>query len=332
VNLTHDRTADLVARLTTPHKLGRPVLAPSRRKGDFDAEAVDCPHVFRHDGRWYMMYIGFAGQGYRTGLAVSDNLLDWERVGMILDWGPAGDCDAFGAAGTWLLRDPDLYGSQELRKHDGRYWMFYGSYDQPGYEAGYGALCAATSLDLRHWDRHPVKPLLSPHDGADWERGTLYKSCVVPVGDGTFRLFYNAKNHNTGPWTEETGFAISTDLVHWQRYAGNPVLRLGAEGAWDSKFCSDPWVCRVDDLWAMFYFGFDFGHAQDGIAFSEDLVTWLKWPEPILRVGPPGSLDSRHAHKPGIVWHEGVLYHFYCAVRDTDDYRCITVATSERVG
>jgi predicted GH43/DUF377 family glycosyl hydrolase len=321
--------APLVRKLETPRKLGHPVLGPTGNAGDFDALAIDCPNVFRHDDRWHMMYIGFDGSGYRTGLAVSDNLLDWERVGVILDWGEAGDCDAYGAAGTWLLRDPDLCGPQTLRQFEGRYWMFYGSYDQPGYEAGYGALCAATSEDLLHWEKVSPRPLLSAHDGEDWEKGTLYKSCVVLGDDGLFYHFYNAKNENAGPWTEETGFATSRDLLHWTRCPGNPVLRLGPDGAWDSKFCSDPWICRFEGLWVMFYFGFDSGHAQDGVAFSEDLLHWTKWPEPILRVGEPGSLDSRHAHKPGVIWHEGVLYHFYCAVRDTDDYRCITVATSE---
>lgn len=27
-----------------------------------------------------------------------------------------------------------------------------------------------------------------------------------------------------------------------------------------------------------------------------------------------GSIDERHAHKPGIITKDGVLYHFYCAV------------------
>lgn len=327
MSVSLDRAAELAARLQTPHKLGRPVLAPTGRAGDFDEKMVDCPTVFRHEGRWYMMYIGFDGEGYRTGLAASDNLLDWERLGMILDWGGPGDRDAYGAAGTWLLRDPELRGPQTLRRHSGRYWMFYGSYDQPGYEAGYGCLCAATSVDLRHWEKWPGNPLLAPHDGLPWEQGTLYKSCVVPAPDGTFRMFYNAKNLNTGPWVEETGFAISTDLMYWTRHDGNPVLRLGDEGAWDSRFCSDPCVCRFDETWVMFYFGLGPAHAQDGVAFSDDLMIWTKWPEPILRVGEPGALDSLHAHKPSVVWHEGELYHFYCAVRDSDQYRCITVAT-----
>jgi len=91
----------------------------------------------------------------------------------------------------------------------------------------------------------------------------------------------------------------------------------------------------------MFYFGFDGKHAQDGIAFSKDLFHWEKNPEPILRYGKPGELDEIHAHKPSVIYHDGVLYHFYCACRKYregdpaenlgDEFRCITVATSEKV-
>jgi len=61
-------------------------------------------------------------------------------------------------------------------------------------------------------------------------------------------------------------------------------------------------------------------------------------PEPVLRAGGSGELDEIHAHKASMVFHDGVLYHFSCAVRrsrDGDptralsgDFRCITVATS----
>ena len=36
-------------------------------------------------------------------------------------------------------------------------------------------------------------------------------------------------------------------------------------------------------------------------------------------MGPEGSYDSLYAHKPGIITHQGMLYHFYCAVRRTAD-------------
>ena len=62
----------------TPNKYGMPVLEASGVEGSFDCRAVDCPTVFRHNGSFYMMYVGFDGIGYQTGLARSDDLLHWD--------------------------------------------------------------------------------------------------------------------------------------------------------------------------------------------------------------------------------------------------------------
>ena len=71
-----------IEHLITPYKYGRPVLTGSGVEGTFDSRAVDCPTVFRHNGKYYMMYIGFDGTGYQTALATSDNLTDWKIAEM----------------------------------------------------------------------------------------------------------------------------------------------------------------------------------------------------------------------------------------------------------
>ena len=88
----------------------------------------------------------------------------------------------------------------------------------------------------------------------------------------------------------------------------------------------------------MFFYGFDGRHAVDGIAESDDLIHWEKHPDPLLVYGGKGSIDEIHAHKPGILYHNNMLYHFYCACRRTAtqeekaefgvEYRCISVARS----
>ncbi len=51
----------------------------------------------------------------------------------------------------------------------------------------------------------------------------------------------------------------------------------------------------------------------------------------MVDAGPPGSVDEDYAHKPGVVFHEGSLYHFSCAVsgrRWPHEVRGISVARS----
>lgn len=219
------------------------------------------------------------------------------------------------------MRDNELFDTGELKRIDGRYVGTYHAYPEPGYETGPAVIGLAFSDDLERWE--VGDPVLEPDSTYRWESGGLYKSWLMEAG-ATYYLFYNAKNKRgkSEPWLEETGFASSPDLRNWQRHSGNPVLRVGASGEWDDKFAADPCVLSHDGGWVMFYYGnCSDGHARNGVAFSDDLIKWKKGGEVLIDVGPDGSIDSRYAHKPGIMTKDGRLYHFYCGVAPAADRR-----------
>jgi predicted GH43/DUF377 family glycosyl hydrolase len=312
---------NMLKLIQTPNKHDKLVVAPSCKSGTFDSQAVDCPFPFFHDGQYWMTYVGWDGTGYQTGLASSDDLRNWKKEGLLLGRGPTGSVTEYNAALTCILRDNELFGPGTLKPVDGRFVGTYHAYPQPGYEAGPAVIGLCFSDDLRSWDVPP--PVLEPDPSCEWEAGGLYKSWLME-SDGTYYLFYNAKDHadKSIPWTEQTGFATSTDLIHWKRHPGNPVLKVGAAGDFDDRFASDPVVLRHEDRWVMFYFGLcSDGHARDGVAFSDDLEHWQKAEDILIDVGPSGSIDSRYAHKPGIIADSGKLYHFYCGVAPAKDKR-----------
>jgi hypothetical protein len=87
----------------------------------------------------------------------------------------------------------------------------------------------------------------------------------------------------------------------------------------------------------MFYYGFNGRAAMDGIAVSDDMFCFKKYPEPVIQIGTDGEIDSRYAHKPSVIYYKGRLYHFYCACRprrdgdrsdNSGEFRCISVAIS----
>ena len=240
---------------------------------------------------------------------------------MVIDRGPKGSVTEFNAALTWIVRDNDLFGDGALKRVNGRYLGTYHAYPGAGYEEGSAAIGLCWSDDLRHWELE--KPCLhcDDLDSGAWERGGLYKSCLVEQ-DGVYTLFYNAKNFLNGAWLEQTGAVVSTDLKHWRRVSSEPLVRVGSHGTFDDLFASDPCVLRVGDVWAMFYYGNSGdGHARDGVAFSHDLLHWEKAGEVLIDVGPAGSIDARHAHKPALFYSAGKLFHYYCAVAPAVNHR-----------
>ena len=325
--------ADETSRYATPFKYGKLVLSASVEEGAFDSKSVDCPFVFHHAGQFYMTYVGFDGTGYQTGLAVSGNLTEWKRLGCILRRDPTSEVTRYNVAMNWILRSNEMHSAGDLRPVNRRFLGAYHAYPNAGYEQGPAVIGLCWSDDLMHWQTDA--PCLLPTDGAAWENGGLYKPCIVEYR-GTYYLFYNAKTRGLpkeqgGGWREQTGLATSRDLKAWRRFEGNPIIPNGGPGSWDERFASDPCVLLDGKRWAMFYYSLDKqGKARDLLALSDDPYHPAKVNQILIDVGPPGSVDSTYAHKPSVVYHEGVLYHFYCAVSGKwpAEVRGISVARS----
>ena len=328
---------DSVAPYRTPYKYPRLLLRGTGRDGDFDSKSVDDPIVFRAHDRFYLLYIGFDGTGYQTGLAESTDLIEWRRVALVGPRDPQSEWTKYNLAISSILRDKSLHGSGEALKHNGRYLAAWNAYPNAGYEAGAAVIGLGTSADLLHWELSD--PILRPQDGAPWEHGGLYRPDLLLGHDGTFYLYYNAKTDTLpkaegGGWREQTGVATSRDLAHWTRYAGNPILRNGPHNSLDGRFASNPYVMTYRRQYAMFYFGFTYtrpGRARELLALGTDPYHFTKVPEVLIDVGPPGSIDETFAHKPSLIFHNGALYHFYCAVsgKYPNEVRGIAVARSK---
>jgi predicted GH43/DUF377 family glycosyl hydrolase len=313
-----DTMRRIYEQVKTPHKYGVVLKAEPGRK-------VDCPSVFRFGDKWYMMYIIFDGNGYETAIADSNDLLHWRPLGKILSF-RKGTWDAMQAAGYIALQDHTWAGSYELAKFDDKYWLSYIGGALKGYETDPLAIGIAWTTDPSkpvQWNRLG-RPVLS-RDQADvreFENLTQYKSNVIYDRQRTlgypFVMFYNGKSTSG---YERIGMAVSEDMKHWLRYGNEPIIDNG------KGISGDPQVTRIEDVWIMFYFGaFWRPKAFDTFACSYDLVHWTKWNGPDL-VAPSEPYDHTYAHKPWIIKHKDIVYHFYCAVGDQG--RIIALATSK---
>jgi predicted GH43/DUF377 family glycosyl hydrolase len=308
--------------LKTPFKYG--VIL----RGDKGA-MLDCPSVYRFNDKWFMLYVCMNEVGYETHLAESDDLLHWTPRGKVLSFGREGDWDRWQRAGGIALVDTGWGGSYEPQQFDGRYWMSYIGGALQGYETdplSIGMACTRTPDQAVEWNRLDENPVLAPSqpDARNFEKKTLYKSQIIWDKTETlghpFVMFYNGKQQ--GPAIERIGMAVSQDMVHWSRFGAGPVIdnQTGISG--------DPQLIRMDDLWVMPYFGHRWKpKAFDTFACSRDLANWTKWDGEDLVAPGPDAWDSTFAHKPWLIKHDGVVYHFYCAVGN--EGRVIALATSK---
>jgi predicted GH43/DUF377 family glycosyl hydrolase len=313
--------------IKTPYKYG--VVIPRANEG-----LVDCPSVFRHGDKWYMVYVvSKANVGYETWLAESDDLLSWKQLGAILPFAEDG-WDKWQADGGIALVNPEWGGSMELEQFDGKYWMSYFGGNKQGYETdplSIGLAYTTTPTKAEPWTRLKENPVLQPSDSdSRWfEKVTLFKSHILWDKSESlgypFLMYYNGKQQ--GKAFERIGLAVSKDMIHWSRYGAEPMIDNGG------GISGDPQIVRMGDLWVMFYFGFLWKEGEsafDTFACSRDLVHWTKWEgEVTIKPSTPKktTFDGTFAHKPWILKHDGVVYHFYCAVGN--EGRVIALATSK---
>ncbi len=332
------RMQQVYDEIKTPVKYGM-VVAPTTNN-----YKIDCPTVFREGKMWYMTYLiyngksGRDGRGYETWLAESSDLLEWKTLGRVLSFKEEG-WDNNQRGGYVSLIDNKWGGSYKVKKHKGKYWITYIGGDTPGYELGVlkvGVAYTDGKISEAHEWKTFNKPALSPQDSDNgwWESLTQYKSSVFEDKSKSlgkpFVMFYNAGgvNPQTKVKGERVGIALSDNMIDWTRYKGNPVINH------EGGITGDAVIQKMDDLYVLFYFSaFRPGvnhKAFNSFMCSYDLINWTDWNGEKL-IYPSESYDNQFAHKSCVIKHNGIVYHFYCAV-NKDDQRGIALATSKPLG
>lgn len=320
----------------TPYEYGI-VLHSSDDQVSFDCNMVDSMFAFGLPGDneyVYMTYIGHDGDmdkgGYRTGLARSKDMLSWEKLGVILDINENSGWDKSNAAG-YLIRD-SMWGSLPIPHvtANGKYAMTYLASSAEGYENGIKkegvAFTDAFFMSdgrVKKWMKNPM-PILDASDGKySYENGIIWKMSVVWDEDNKqYAGFYNA---SSGP--EVMCQAYSRDLLSWTREEANPVLATSQDkggNSWGASYNGDANVVKIGDYWVMFYFTDSPAGIIDTFAYSKDMVHWTKSYIPLTARNDTYSCMC--AHKCDMIKHNGVVYHYYCAVGKAG--RQIAVSTS----
>jgi sucrose-6-phosphate hydrolase SacC (GH32 family) len=212
------------------------------------------------DGIFHLWYTGYTGDRAATmslGLATSRDGIHWTRDpgNPIFSGSWVEDMCVVHRDGTYtmfaegkndiahLLTSSDGrqwtdHGSLDIRKTDGTR-ISAGSYGTPTawlengmwylfYERGDLGVWLATSKDLKIWTNVSDEPVIAmgpePYDKAAVALNQVVKR------DGYYYAFYHANAER--PWTDwTTCVARSRDLVHWEKYPGNPIIANNCSSA-----------------------------------------------------------------------------------------------------
>lgn len=112
------------------------------------------------------------------------------------------------------------------------------------------------------------------------------------------------------------GIASSHDGLNWQRAKNTPILAIQDPDCapWEKDCIYQPWLVEHAGRFFNFYNAANGGVEQTGLAFSTDLLNWMRYPaNPVVRTRP-GGYDEQFASDPKVFRDEDHWTMFYFGV------------------
>lgn len=155
--------------------------------------------VIKSDGLYYMFS---EGRGDTSHLLTSDDRIHWTERGNLDIRQTNGQSISSGS-----------YGTPAVWKENGVWYLFY--------ERGDLGIWLATSKDLKIWTNVQDEPVIAMGPDA-YDKHAVAMNQVIKY-KGLYYGYYHASAYKD--WKEwSTNVAVSKDLIHWKKYAGNPIL------------------------------------------------------------------------------------------------------------
>lgn len=198
--------------------------------------------------RYKMWYAGqtFNSYRYEIGYAYSPDGIHWTKhPEAVLSVGDAIAWDNCFLEGPTVLKENNLYK------------MWYAAYDcavNGQSTDGKVNIGYATSPDGINWTKFAGNPVLTT-TADHWDAVTVQDPCVV-LYNNTYHMWYGGVDVDEN-YFQQTGYASSSDGIHWIKSVNNPVLKRGAPGAWDGNTASFPSILINNGKVKMWYTGKD---------------------------------------------------------------------------
>lgn len=156
--------------------------------------------VVKFEGTYYMVA---EGKDDIAQLLTSPDGLHWTRTGPL---------DIRLANGKPI--SPGPYGTPVLWREGPTWYLFY--------ERNDSGVWLATSKDMKVWTNVLDDPVLG-RGPESYDRYAVALNQVIRYHGRYYGYYHGADSANWKEWS--TNVAASNDLVHWKKYAGNPILK-----------------------------------------------------------------------------------------------------------
>jgi len=166
----------------------------------------------------------------------------------------------------------------------------------------FAPLNAQTNFDK--YAGNPILPLGNPGEWDDTEAAYAH----VLYDGSTYRMWYSGAPQQ---FTYRIGYATSSDGLNWTKDTlNNPVLGLGAPGAFDDTDVWLPWVLQEADTFKMWYMG-NLGTGGIGYITTTDPTAWTRQrTTPVLTGGGSGAWDN-FVFEPVVLYNDSLYQMWY---------------------
>jgi beta-xylosidase len=212
-------------------------------------------------------------------------------------------------AGYEAFHNTDCPCIYQLPGQPDKWFMSFIAFNGQGYNS-----FVAESVDLVHWANPRLAMGFGPAGEFDaggcvigaflYESYDLKAPRVLKRRDGKYWTLYGCYPRQGGyelrPGYE--GVACSTDGLVWQRAKNAPILAVQDPDCapWEKDCIYQPWLVEHRGRFFNFYNAANGGTEQTGLAFSADLLNWMRYPANPVIHNRAGGYDEQFASDPKV--------------------------------
>lgn len=233
---------------------------------EYDASGARDVWVFESDGTYYMHYDGAGPEGWQCALAVSEDMIHWEKKGLVLQLGEPGEDDS----------KASVYGTTYF---DGKEWhMFY--IGSPNTSPPPLRIPSFPYLTMKARSNSPAGPWIKQKDVVPFrpKKGTYYEATassghIVKYGDEYLQFFSASIEDDVVMRT--IGIARTKDLNGEWSVDPTPILPLEEQIENSSLYYE-----KENDTWFLFtnHVGIDPDASPEDIwSYWYTDAIWVYW-------------------------------------------------------